>query len=815
MAPPEGQQQNPNPAPPSPSAGDHEMRDYYATQDLSRPPSQQEPYLTPYLGLRARLSQTWINRWTILLLLVLIRTLFAIASLNNDLATAKKEAMSTCTSVENVGSAMASMPYYLAQGVNELSASGIEKAINGLMEMLILTITGVEEIVLFIINLLTQTYLCLITMAVTGSLHAAIIIAEDVGGALNATVKDVGKGLGDVETGIADALNKVSSFASKFGINIPKLDLSSQINSLDSIQLPAGYDSELQKLNASIPTFADVKNFTTTVIELPFEEVKKLLNESLPKYTMNRSLFPVPVKKQLTFCSDNGGVETFFDDMADIVVIAKKVFLAVLIILAIAAMAPMAWREIRRWKFTQGSARLVKSDSIDPLDSVYIASRPYTSRFGLWLSKFFNSKRRQNAVRWSVAYATTVPALFVLTLAITGLLGCLCQYILLKAVEKEVPAIENDVIGFADKVINELNDASEQWSNGVNNIINDTSTTINHDVFGWVNTTTHAVNDTLNVFVNETMKVLNDTFGGTILYDPIVEVLNCLVLMKIQGIENGLTWVSDHAYVDFPMLPNDTFSFGTIAKVSGSEADILNTGPNGTAANDIADAVYHVTNMVAAGIRQEAIISICVLLIWVIIALVGVVRALMLMRKGGDDGTYYPSPRQPNDFYGPATTHRDSLEMDEFGLPRVPTYEQAVRNSTVRPLDPGNHAGNKYNGQSYTLTPNPAPNLDAVQSATSPILHTGFSPQTEKFGSVGSQNVDAAIRRQTHVRASSHGDYGLTSPVSPVPMPPAPATANPFPNPANTVDDEGRLRVPSAQMFIGSEKENPFADPTR
>jgi hypothetical protein len=118
MASTEDQQQPPNPAPPFLSAGDHEMRDYYAPQDVSRPPSQQEPYLTPYLGLRARLSQTWINRWTILLLLVLVRTLFAIASLDNGLGHARTEALSACTSVENVGSAMASMPYYMSQGAN-------------------------------------------------------------------------------------------------------------------------------------------------------------------------------------------------------------------------------------------------------------------------------------------------------------------------------------------------------------------------------------------------------------------------------------------------------------------------------------------------------------------------------------------------------------------------------------------------------------------------------------------------------------------------------------------------------------------------
>lgn len=219
MAPSENQQQLPHPAPPSLSAGDHESRDYYAAQDASRPPSQNEPYPTPYLGLRARLSQTWINRWTILLLLVLIRTIFAIASVDDNLGIARKQALSACTSVEDVGSAMASMPHYMSSGLNELTAEGIEKAINGLMQMLVLSITGVEEIVVFVINMLTQTYVCLITLAISGGLHVAVSVAEDVGDFLNSTAKDVGKGLGDVAedfqkamNGFMDGINDIGNF---------------------------------------------------------------------------------------------------------------------------------------------------------------------------------------------------------------------------------------------------------------------------------------------------------------------------------------------------------------------------------------------------------------------------------------------------------------------------------------------------------------------------------------------------------------------------------------------------------------------------
>ncbi|KXT03934.1 hypothetical protein AC578_9235 [Pseudocercospora eumusae] len=779
MAPSENQQQSPNPAPPSLSAGGHESRDYYAAQDASRPPQQNEPYLTPYLGLRARLSQTWINRWTILLLLVLVRTIIAIASVDDNLLVARRQALTACTSVEHVGSAMASMPHYMSQGVNDLTTKSIEKAVNGLMQMLILTLTGVEEIVVFVINLLTQTYLCLITLAVSGSLHVAVSVAEDVGDFLNSTAKDVGKGLGDVASDFQEAMNGfisgLNDFASIFTGDHdkpPTIDLSSEIDKLNTLQLPSSYDQGLENLNKSIPTFAQVNNLTQTAIRFPFEEVKQLLNESLPRYTMNHSMFPVPAKEQLTFCSDNYGVNDFFDNLVAIKNMAKKVFLGVIITAAVLVMAPMAWQEHRRWKMMQERAHLVQDNARDPLDVVYIVSRPYTSGIGLWFAQRFSSTRRRDAVRWAIAYATTVPALFVLSLAIAGLLSCLCQYILLKSLEKEVPALENQIVGFSDKVVNSLNNASEQWAIGTNNIINATNTNINDDVFGWVNTTTGAVNNTLNVFVDEMMGALNDTFGGTILYDPIVEVLNCLVLLKIEGIQRGLAWVSDHAHIDFPMLPNDTFSLGTASKMSGSSENLLATGPDGAAADAISGAVDHVITALANGIRQEAIISSCVLLLWVIIAMIGIFRALYMLWRGAGVSTYD----------GSVSKRRLSSSEDKFELREVPSYEQATGIAQT-----GDHSGNKYNGQSYTLTPAPLPTFE-VNSATSPIMHTGFSPPNEKTGTVNGRN--ASIRRQTHIRVSSHGDYATTSPMSP-PQP------NPFLGTNESMDP----------------RRNPFADP--
>jgi len=314
-------------------AGGHEMRDYYTDQDPPRPAPHTAPSITPYLGLRARLSQIWINRWTILLLLVLTRTLIAISGINNDLASARREALSACSGVEAKGSATASMPHYLSQGVNEMAATGIEKAVNGFMEMAMLSVTGVEEIVVFVVNMMTSTYLCLITLAVSGSLHVALQVVEDAQGALNKSLQAIGDDLSN-SVGVFD--NVYNDFIGKLGSSLtgflgssvtpPKLDLNSTLDALNNLKLPSNLDEGLAKLNSSIPTFAQVQQFADNAIRFPFEEVKQLMNDTMVGYQFDRSLFPVPAKQQLTFCSDNNGINNFFDDLVNLVGLAQKIF---------------------------------------------------------------------------------------------------------------------------------------------------------------------------------------------------------------------------------------------------------------------------------------------------------------------------------------------------------------------------------------------------------------------------------------------------------------------------------------------------------
>jgi len=623
--------------PSSLNAGEYEMRGRNSG-DAVLPNSASSDY-TPYLGLRARLSQVWINRLSVLLILILMRLLLAIGGLNSDIANAKAEALSACTSVENVGSAVASMPHYLSAGMNALAADGVTKAFNGLMEMLMLTVTGVEEIVLFYINYLTSTYMCLITLVVTGSLQVAIKMIEAVGQAMNESIKAITGDMDTVITGFQNGLNSflsgINSVESAFGATNtpPTIDLSSEINQLNSITIdPTTMDKDLNNLAANLPTFKDVQNFTNGLIETPFEEVKKLLNESMSGYTFDKSVFPVSQKKQLTFCTDDPAIGNFFDKLVKILYDARTIGIIVLLILAILACIPMAYLEIRRWNSMRKRSVTVQDNAYDRVDVVYIASRPYSAEAGLWISKYFKTPKSKILARWFVAYMTSLPVLVVMALGLAGLFSCFCQWMVLRAIDKEVPVLAQEVGDFAGVVVSALTNASEEWANGANSVISNANDKVNKDVFGWVNTTTTALNNTLNGIESEINKVLNATFGGTILMDPITQLVACLITNKIDGIEKGLTWVSDNAHIDFPEFRNDVFSMGANASLTNSSDSFLSS-PGSVSSNDITSAVVKVTNKLQEGIRQEAIISACLVFLWFIVMFMGLSRVIFLAMK--------------------------------------------------------------------------------------------------------------------------------------------------------------------------------------
>jgi len=699
------------------------MRDDYYNDSLANAALPQRPNpadskdLTPYLGLRARLSQTWINRWTVLILLVLIRLLFAIGSTNQLIEGARSDALSACIEVEKVASSVVSLPHYMAQGINSLTVTGINKAVDGVHDMLDYTVTGVETIVEWYIGMVTDTYLCLATFAVGGSLDAAVGILDDASGYLKTSLNGIS---GDLSGAASKLETEINSLVS--GINIvtgsgaPKVDFSSEITALNNLQLPANLTTELQTLKGSIPTFAQVKNITDTLISIPFEEVRTLMNQAWGNYSFNSSLLPVPAKDTVSICTGNSNndINIFFNDLRDVSHKMRNVFLGVLITAAILACIPAALLELRRWAKLQLRSHIVRRFAFDPLDALYLSARPYTSDAGRWVAGRFSNSKTQVLMRWFVAYCTTLPALLLLAIALAGFISCLFQYVLLKAIEKEAPALAAEIAGAIDDVVNKVNNASTAWASDTNGVLSKATDEINNNLLGWVNITTTAVNNTLNKFVDETVGTLNETFFGTPFNNAIQEVYNCLIGLKVQGIQNGLTWVSQHAQVNFPTVPNNSMTIGDLV---GKDTDLgqFLSNPTNVTQNDVGSAVTEVGEKMAEVIRQEALVALGVFICYLLVVLSGLAWTVYklagsdMVRQTGEVEIFtYAATADSKDPPPPPPPIPAANEALKSRFSSSPTEPAPAYNKTWTDVDVNSSAP-------YTLNPHPIPKPTATE----------------------------------------------------------------------------------------------------
>lgn len=595
--------------------------------------------VTPWLGIRSRLSQVPMNRWTVLLLLILARLLISLDSLNTSLVSAKARAVDACTKVEDVGSSMASMPHYLSAGVNRMAADGITKAVQGLVEILLMILTGVQQLIMFFIEIKVGLILCFSTAIARAVLEVGEFAIKGATDVLNTNVKAVMGPLtsalngfidtaGHVESGIDsitgeddhdnsiqdihDNLNKLN--------NLPPIDATSLLGDLKDLENKISYDN--------------VKNVAKEAIAVPFDMVKRLLNESYGTWEFDHSVFPIPAKESLSFCSDST-LEDFFAVLFRIAANAKIIGIVVLIALAVVACAVMAWWEVKRF-----NRQLRKSETLvkrEPMDVVYISGRPLTAGTGVWLSeKLSTDRKRQFLFRWVIAYATTYPALFVLALAVAGAFSCLCQWIIMRAIQQEAPALAATAGDFAGDVVTTLEQASTKWANDSNGVILEFQGDINDKMFGHVRNATHAANDTIGKFDDAMHEGLNKAFGGVPPLEKFLsDSIDCLIGNKLESVQEGLTWVNEKARVTLPLFPVDVFSVGANDSTSGnSNATKFLSTTSSSVTDEITDAVDSVIDMLWSSIIQEVVISLVLFLIYLAYVFFAVAQAAVRMAMG-------------------------------------------------------------------------------------------------------------------------------------------------------------------------------------
>lgn len=620
--------------------------------------------VTPYIGIKARLSQVWINQYTIFLILIIIKIVLFQMSLKNSLETAEKYTMSSCKSSENMGSSAASMPHYMAIGANSLISKGLTSTRQGLIEMMILSITVLEQLLLFVINMLVGTYVCLLTVAVNTAANTAINATEAVINFVDNSLDSVVNGIEDGVEALQKAINTVSSAFNSIADAFTEDDSTSlignvslSVSSLRNLSIPSSINSKLEELRSEIPDYSDVKNATSEAISIPFKYLKTELNDTLQSRNLafNVSAIKIPDQQQITFCSTDSGIADFYDQLRQGVELLSKVFIIALAVTAILVCIPVAYREIKQWMWIKECAEDVQeiyevrdenekplnpisNQRVDHIELIQTASHKWITQCQLLAAKHLGELTQKTLAKWWVEYVLYPPALMVLALGLCGIFMVILQFIIFNQVKDSLPAFEKGINTAASSALGNVQEGISMWANSTNMEIKNAQDDINENLLGWIHTATGSINDTLGVFTTTMNRELNNTFAGTPFYSGITGVVYCVIGSKIEMIQKGINWVHNNSQVALPtiseayILPsalmNDTSNSSTESTTSESIDRLTDS-----AVSLMASSMRTLIELYEKSLYLELKISAILLGIWLFVALIGFLYCAFVLHK--------------------------------------------------------------------------------------------------------------------------------------------------------------------------------------
>lgn len=138
---------------------------------------------------------------------------------------------------------------------------------------------------------------------------------------------------------------------------------------------------------------------------------------------------------------------------------------------------------------------------------------------------------------------------------VVGIVGLITTFSLVWVLEMKSRQLYQD---FTNQAQTWSMDASSQWTqtaaaqyNNINFWINETELDLNNQAFGVIKSTAITINETLTNVVDQVRDLIVTVLGGTLLEAPAKDLIQCLLLTKIENIEQGLTWIVSSAYIPF------------------------------------------------------------------------------------------------------------------------------------------------------------------------------------------------------------------------------------------------------------------------
>lgn len=537
---------------------------------------------TAYLKLKARLSQVWLNKYTIVLILMAIKLFIFGISLKHSLHAAQYYTLSSCSTIDSLASNVVSIPHYLSRSANHLIERSVEGINDATVDSVQMTITIAENLIVFALELMLGTYTCLLTAAVDAVVDVAIDTSGEVIGWVNDTLgtatEEVEDGLQDISGYINDFLGAVDRAVDFITGDKDEGDIDDTINQvnltlgkLKDLQIPSSVYDKLEALRDKAPDFNEVLDKAQDLIREPFEYVKNRLKNATILDNDGESLY-VPDLEDFPVCSNNeDSIVEFYKGLSGLVHKLVLAFVILFIVIAILVIIPEMYSDYRHWKKLQ-MLKEDTEDEHDPITTYETIFNKYPTKAGnLIASKITHTEETNIQVKWFTSYVFSQRASTVLCLSLAGFVLVIVQFLVLDQVQGVINGTDTPFEDISSQLASKVSVSISDWTDSTNDYLDNAEDNMNDQLFSGVRKIAGSVNETISDFVDDMNTAIDELFNDTILYDAVRSVVGCVIEDKLVRVEEGLTWIYDHAEVTFPRI-NEEY----LLKAFGTEDDTSN-----------------------------------------------------------------------------------------------------------------------------------------------------------------------------------------------------------------------------------------------
>lgn len=644
---------------------------YAPVDEKNRTAVAGERGLQPYLGLLPRLLLVTLIPALLPLILSIAHLLQNRSSTAALADTLKNSVLSACNGLADGAASIQTLPRYMAMQTNKAAVLATQASILAVGAGLIDCITIIEKVIEFIIDTYRSLLMCTIQLAVQGVLDILIeavqTISDSVTGALNSIRTSIQNDIASANSVIQSTVSSINSVTSKLGVNISVPEFSiPELSALENVTIPTTFEDSLIKLNNSMPNLDELRTMLNDLVDTPFEELKSSINSTRLEMaaSFNETILPT-VSLQTLAASDSSNLQnelcngldtSLIDDTANALHKLSNVAIGLMFLLLFLCWAALCVWEWYRWRAMKQTVEAVQMEMDRGQTSAWrmvaVVEHPILERYGTRiLDRFTQQDRTRNNIRWFFSYLAHPTCLALLLIASLGFLSLQFQMIALDAIKDHARKNANSTVtATTNSLTSKLNalaaNSSLQYANEFNAAVNAYEQRINDELFGtWINSTAVTLNSTLVEFYDKVEDLLDAAFGNSTLGSVINTFVYCILGSKITNLEEGLTWVSQHAQVTLPTLSTDVLM---LSNSSMNElvspvvaAAVGSNGSGGSSSNSSADssdqdgAIGSLIAHFESALRYERNFYAILLGVWLGFALIGII--VVIWHSGGKE----------------------------------------------------------------------------------------------------------------------------------------------------------------------------------